>query len=214
MDFVAPSVAVDAGSVRCLEAHVRNDGTEPCELVFEVSGAAGWTFLHPEECAVGPGEDATVGVFFKPLAGPVPTAGVHPVGLRASCRSNPELSATGEATVEVRPYSDVVAVLDPVHGRDQRVCDYTLRLENQGNVGMRARLYAAADAPRELALDVQPTEVTAGPGETVKATVHVEARKPLRKGERRFPICVRAQVEGGSELRADGAFYQLGKKPR
>lgn len=214
MDFVAPTVTVEAGSVRCLEAHVHNDGPEPCELVFEVSGgAAAWSWVHPESCGIGPGEEALVGVFFKPLAGPLPHAGSHPFGLQATCTGDADLTATGEATVEVRPYTEVVAVLDPVSGRDQRACDFTLRLENQGNVPMRATLAADDDPGRDLILHVQPTEVSAGPGETAKATVHVEARKALKKGERRFPICVRAQVEGGSGLRADGAFYQLGKKP-
>jgi hypothetical protein len=214
VEFVAPTLTVEPGSVRGLEAHVRNEGPDACDLVFEVSGAAaGWSWVHPEACGLAPGDEATVGVFLKPLAGPVPFAGTHRFGLRAQCAAEPAQAASAEATVEVRPYTEVVAVLDPVHGRHQRACDYTLRLENQGNVGMRATLAADEDAGRELLLRVQPAEVSAGPGETVKATVHVEARKALKKGERRFPICVRANVEGAPQLRADGAFYQLGRKP-
>jgi hypothetical protein len=62
-------------------------------------------------------------------------------------------------------------------------------------------------------VSVQPTRVSAGPGETVTATVNVQARKKLKRGEQRYRVCVLARVEGGSELRVEGAFRQQGVKP-
>lgn len=212
MELVPESVAVEPGTVRCLEAHVRNTGSGPCQLVLDVAGeAAQWAWLHPQSCDVGPGEEAVISVVLKPPCAPQPSAGVLQFGIRATCRGEPELSAMGQGVLDIQPFADVVAALDPVIGRDRRTFVYTLKLENRGNVGMRATL--SADEPSgHLVLGVEPMQVSAGPGETATANVHVEARKGMfRRGEQRFPICVRARVEGGAELRADGAFYQQGR---
>lgn len=205
-------VTVDPGKVKCLEAHVRADVATPCPVRFALAGEAmGWTWVYPESCELAPGEEATVGVYFKPLCGPVPTAGRHRVALHATSATDPATAASADAIVEVTPYREVVAVLDPVVARDQESFTYTVRLENQGNVGMRASLSADQDA-KELLLAVDPTDVSAEPGEIAKAAVRVNVRKTMRKGERRYPICVRARVDSGTELRADGAFHQLGRK--
>ena len=40
----------------------------------------------------------------------------------------------------------------------------------------------------------------------------VRARKKLKKGEHTYRVCVTAQVDGGSDLRIEGAFRHQGLK--
>jgi hypothetical protein len=121
-------------------------------------------------------------------------------------------SATGHGTVDVGPWADAAATLDPMVAHDLMDHSYTFNLENRGNVPMRASL-STVDPSGALQVDVRPTEVSAEPGQTAKATVGVQARTKLKRGEQRYRVCVVAKVEGGSELRIEGAFYQKGVKP-
>jgi hypothetical protein len=211
VELARSALTVDPGTVHCVDAYVHNSGTEPCAVVMEISGPPKpWAWVIPESCQVEPGGKATVGLVFKPPCASDPPAGRHEFHVRASCGDCGE-AASAAGTMEILPFSQVVAALDPVLARGQRSFNYTVKLANEGNVGMRATLTVDAP-PRELALDVHPTEVSAGPGETATATVEVAARKRLRKGEQRYPICVRADLDGGKQVRADGAFYQLGKR--
>ena len=92
------------------------------------------------------------------------------------------------------------------------VGDYAFHLENRGNVPITAALSTDDPSKGALQLDVQPRTLSAGPGETATAKVSVQARKKLKKGEQTYRVCVLAQVEGGSELRCEGAFRQQGIK--
>ena len=81
-----------------------------------------------------------------------------------------------------------------------------LRIEANGNLGpidsSRIPRYAgAATYARLPRLD-----------QVAKADVTVQARKKLKRGEERYRVCVLARVEGGSELRVEGAFRQQGSK--
>ena len=215
MELVPPSLTVEPGHLGCLEVRLTNSGPDACHVALQVPAQAReWSWVHPDSCAVDPGSDAVLGVYFKPACGPCPPAGTHRVQVVATCRDHPALSATGETTVEVRPFSDVVATLDPLVGRDERGFAYALRLENRGNVAMEAALTAEDPSGGALAHDVEPARVTAGPGETARATVNVQARKALRKGEQRYRVCVVARMEGDGELRVEGSFYQQGRKGR
>jgi len=89
---------------------------------------------------------------------------------------------------------------------------YAFNLENRGNVAVTAAL-STDDPSGDLDIHIQPTRVSVGPGETTTATVAVQARKKLKRGEQTYRVCVLAQVDGGSDLRIEGAFRQQGLKP-
>ena len=215
MELVPPALRVEPGHLGCLEVRLTNSGPEPCEVALKVPAAdREWCWVHPESCAVAPGSEAVFGVYFKPTCGPCPPAGTHRVEIVASCPDQPGLSAAGETTVEVAPFADVVAVLDPLVGRDERGATYALRLENRGNVAMAATLSLEDHSGGALVLGVEPARVEAAPGGTATATVDVKVRKALRKGEQRHRVCVVARVVGDRELRAEGSFYQQGRKGR
>lgn len=215
MELVPPALRVEPGHLGCLEVRLTNSGPDACDVTLQVPAAAReWSWVHPESCAVAPGSATVFGVYFKPTCGPCPPAGTHRVEIVASCPDQSGLSAAGESTVEVAPFTDVVAVLDPLVARDGQGATYALRLENRGNVAMAASLRVEDHSGGALVLGVEPAGVGAGAGETATATVDVQVRKALRKGEQRHRVCVVAQVEGDRELRAEGSFYQQGRKGR
>ncbi len=211
MELVPSALAVDPGRLGRVDVHLRNRGPEVCDVAVEVPAAErDWTWVHPESCSVDPGAEEVVSVFLKPGCGAHPTAGHHAVEIVA--RTSDGVAAKAEASVEVGAWVDAAGTLDPMVAYDQRAHDYTLNLENRGNVPVTADL-STDDPSGALEVAVQPTRVSAGPGETATAKVTVQARKKLKRGEQCYRVCVLAKVEGASELRVEGAFRQQGLKP-
>jgi hypothetical protein len=203
MELVPSALAVDPGRLGSMKVHLTNTGPAACDVAVEVpSSDRDWSWVHPESCSVTPGEEVVVSVFFKPACGPHPTAGPHTVDIVARAPGEPSAAAQGQGTVEVGPFVDAVGTIDPMVAYDQRGHEYTFNLENRGNPS------------GALEVHVQPTRLSAEPGETVRATVAVQARKKLKKGEHTYRVCVLAQVDGGSDLRIEGAFRQQGVKGR
>ncbi len=212
MELVPSALAVEPGRLGRMGVRLRNSGDQAREVAVEVPPSQrDWSWVHPETCPLAPGEEAEVMVFFKPSCGPHPPAGRHTVEIAARAPGEPAAAATGEGTVEVRPWVDTAGTLDPMVAYDQMAATYTLNVENRGNVPMTATL-CTDDPSGALETDVEPKQVSAGPGETVPATITVRARKKLKKGEQRYRVCVVAKVDGGSELRIEGAFRQQGVK--
>ncbi len=214
MELVPPAITVEPGHLGCVEVRLTNSGPEPCDVAVEVPAAERhWSWVHPESCGIAPGGEGVVSVYFKPACGPEPRAGAHRVGIRARCGDDPHLSAAADGTVEVGAFTDVVATLDPLVGRGQRGFSYAVKLENKGNTAIRASLSGDDPSGGALLVDVEPAKVQAHPGESVTATVAVQPRKALRRGEQRYRVCVVARVDGDGELRAEGSFYQQGRRP-
>ena len=212
MELVPSALAVEPGRLGRMGVRLRNSGDEVREVAVEVPASQrDWSWVHPETCPLAPGEEAEVMVFFKPSCGPHPPAGRHTVEIAARAPGEPAAAATGEGTVEVTPWVDAAGTLEPMVAYDQRASTYTLHVENRGNVPITADL-STDDPSGALDVDVQPTRVSAEPGQTASATVTVQARKKLKRGEQRYRVCVVARVDGGSELRIEGAFRQQGVK--
>ncbi|HEX2118565.1 MAG TPA: hypothetical protein VHF91_05235 [Acidimicrobiales bacterium] len=212
MELVPSALAVEPGRLGRMEVHLRNGGREPSQIAVEVpAGERDWSWVHPESCTVGPGEEAVVSVFFKPACGAHPTAGRHAVDIVARATGDGEAAAKGQGTVEVGPWVDAAGALDPMVAHDQRGHSYTFTFENRGNVPVSASL-STDDPSGSLDVAVQPDRVSVEPGGTAIAAVEVQARKKLKRGEQRYRVCVLAQVDEGPELRIEGAFYHLGLK--
>ncbi len=212
MELVPSTLTVDPGRLGSMKVHLTNSGPAACDVAVEVPPTErDWSWVHPESCSVTPGEEVVVSVFFKPALGPHPTAGPHTVDIVARAPGDASVAAEGRGTVEVGPFVDAIGILDPHVAYDHLGHDYTFRLENAGNVPVTAAL-STDDPSGALDVVVQPTRLSAEPGETATATVAVRARKKLKKGEQTYRVCVLAHVEGGTELRTEGAFRQQGIK--
>jgi uncharacterized membrane protein len=213
MELVPSALAVDPGRLGSMKVHLTNSGPEACEVAVEVpSGDRDWSWVHPESCSVTPGEEVVVAVFFKPACGPHPTAGPHTVDIVARAPGDGTAAAQGQGTVDVGTFVDAVGTLDPMVSYDPMAASYTFNLENRGNVPVSATL-STDDPSGALEVHVQPTRLSAEPGETATAAVQVQARKKLKRGEHTYRVCVLAKVDGGSDLRIEGAFRQQGLKP-
>ena len=214
MEVTPSALAVDPGRLGSMKVHLTNSGPDACDVAVEVPpDDRDWSWVHPESCSVTPGEEVVATVFFKPACGPHPAAGKHTVEIVARAQGHAEAEAHSEGTVDVGTFVDAAGSLDPMVIYDHMGGSYTFNLENRGNVPVTAALSTADPSGGALQVDVQPTSVSAGPGETATATVTVQARKKLRKGEQTYRVCVLAQVPGCSELRVEGAFRQQGMKP-
>jgi len=212
MELKPSALAVDPGHLGSMKVHLTNSGPEPCDVAVEVpTRERDWSWVHPESCPVAPGEEVVVAVFFKPACGPHPVAGSHTVDIVARTAGDAS-TAQGQGTVDVSPFVDAAGALDPMVAYDPMATSYTFHLENRGNVAVTAAL-STDDPSGALEVHVQPTSVCAEPGRTATATVTVRARKKLRRGEHTYRVCVLARVEGGSDLRIEGAFRQQGLKP-
>ena len=211
MELEPSALAVDPGRLGSMKVHLTNSGSEACDVAVEVpTDDRDWTWVHPESCSVTPGEEAVATVFFKPACGPHPTAGRHTVEIVARA---PAEAARGEGTVEVGPFVDAAGTLDPMVAYDPMGATYTFNLENRGNVPVTATLSTDDPSGGDLHVSVQPTTLRAEPGETTTATVSVQAKKKLKRGEHTYRVCVLAEVEDSSDLRIEGAFRQQGLKP-
>ena len=211
MELEPSALAVDPGRLGSMKVHLTNSGSEACDVAVEVpTDDRDWTWVHPESCSVTPGEEAVATVFFKPACGPHPTAGRHTVEIVARA---PAEAARGEGTVEVGPFVDAAGTLDPMVAYDPMGATYTFNLENRGNVPVTATLSTDDPSGGDLHVSVQPTTLRAEPGETTTATVSVQAKKKLKRGEHTYRVCVLAEVEDASDLRIEGAFRQQGLKP-
>jgi len=213
MELVPSALAVDPGRLGSMKVHLTNSGPEACDVAVEVPPTdRDWSWVHPESCSVTPGEEVIVSVFFKPACGPHPTAGPHTVDIVARAPGAPAATAQGQGTVDVGQFVDAAGTLDPHVVYDHMAASYAFNLENRGNVAVTAAL-STDDPSGDLDIHIQPTRVSVGPGETTTATVAVQARKKLKRGEQTYRVCVLAQVDGGSDLRIEGAFRQQGLKP-
>ncbi len=211
MELVPPALTVDPGHLGSMKVHLTNSGPDACEVAVELpQGDRDWSWVHPESCSVTPGEEVVVAVYFKPRLGPHPTAGPHRVDIVARAAAG---SVEGQGTVEVGPFVDAVGTLHPMVAYDPMGASYTFDLENRGNVAVSAAL-STDDPSGDLQVEVAPPRVSAEPGQTTTATVRVHARKKLKKGEHTYRVCVLAKVDGGSDLRIEGAFRQQGVKGR
>ncbi|CAA9225848.1 MAG: hypothetical protein AVDCRST_MAG10-910 [uncultured Acidimicrobiales bacterium] len=213
MELVPSALAVDPGRLCSMKVHLTNDGPDARDVAVELpSEDRDWSWVHPEFCSVTPGEEAVVDVFFKPRCGPHPTAGTHTVDIVARAAGDATVAAQGRGTVDVGTYVDAAGHLDPMVAYDHMASSYRFHLENRGNIPVTAEL-CTEDPSGALHVAVEPARLSAGPGETATATVSVQARKKLKRGEHTYRVCVLAQVEGGSDLRIEGAFRQQGAKP-
>lgn len=212
MELKPSALAVDPGHLGSMKVHLTNTGPEACDVAVQVpTRERDWSWVHPESCPVAPGEEVVVAVFFKPACGPHPVAGPHTVDIVVRT-SGDATAVQGKGTVDVGSFVDAVGTLDPMVAYDPMAVSYAFNLENCGNVPVSAAL-STDDPSGALEVSVQPTSLSAEPGQTATATVAVRARKKLKRGEHTYRVCVLARVEGASDLRIEGAFRQQGQKP-
>ena len=201
---------VEALTVTGCEVKVRNTGSTEDEFTVVIDReSAAWGWVTPPTVTVAPGGEGTAKVLFRLPKAPRPPAGPLPFTLTVTSTRDKTVSTTAEGTVEVQPFSDLLATLNPRTASGSGPSHHTLALSNRGNSPVRARLSAADDA-NNLDFDLEPLTLEAAAGSVTEANLRVNPRHRLRRGAVERPFRVVAEIEGHEPLRVDGALTQEG----
>jgi hypothetical protein len=196
----AAAVAAVPGDVTRCELTVENTGSTPEEVRLELEGeAATWGWITPTTLSLGAGERGAVSVNLKLPRASHPPAGaltVSAVAVHAGGR------ATASTTVDVAPFADLFATLDPGVSQGRQVGQHVLRVDNRGN----ARVAAVVEVEAEgLAVEVEPDRLDVPAGGWAEAQVAARGgRRRSAGGARTFAVVVRPDGPGRA-ARAQGA---------
>jgi hypothetical protein len=175
-------VDVEPGGRAVLDLSVRNTGTVVDQFSFEVLGtAAAWTTVEPASVSLFPQAEETVQVIFAPPRAPATAAGSVPFGIRVMSREDPQGSAVEEGTLNVAPFSDVVAELAPRAVRVRRRGRLQVLVDNRSNVGYRAEL-VGTDGDEAFEYGFRPPLVEVGAGAVSFAKLTVRAKQRYWRG--------------------------------
>ena len=201
-------LSVGALTITGCEVRVRNTGPATEELAVTIDrDAAAWGWVTPPTVTVGPGEEGSVKVLFRLPKAPKPTAGPFPFTVTVATVPGKAVVATADGIVDVEPFQDLLATLNPRTAQGSGPSHHTLGLSNRGNAPVRARL-SASDPSGALEFDIEPVTLDAAPGTNADAKIRVSPRQKLRRGtaERTFEVV--ATADGYEPLRVDGTLTQ------
>jgi len=152
-------IEVAAGSAESTVFVVKNLGTKVEEFQFSVAGPE-WVTAEPATVSVYPGHEAVGAVQAAPPRMPSCPAGVTPFQLTVTSALHSHLSGSAAGRVEVAPYYEFAADLDPSSTRGRGWTRHTITLENRGNTPLRILL--------------DPTDVADGLRLSLSAVAEVE----------------------------------------
>ena len=197
---ITPPADAVPGTLATCDVRVENTSTGPGTFALSVTGpAAEWSWVTPPTLDLGPGGSAGARIAVKVPRSPAVAAGSLPLTLEVrSTGRDPRTVATAGTVLEVAPFVDLFASVEPRTAKGSRVARYTVRLENRGNAPVRVEV-EAVDVDEALALDVDPPVVDLGhrgEGETT-VTATPRARFPVGPSRPR-PFTVVARPAAGS----------------
>jgi hypothetical protein len=193
--LAAPLISVEPGSEASVEIKVKNSGSVVDQMTISVVGdASEWSRAEPPELSLFPGAEGTATVIFAPPRRSTISAGELPFGVRVASQEDPDGSVVEEGRLEIAPFADVGAELQPLTTRGARGARHDLAVDNRGNVPLNAEI-SGFDSNEDVAFDIKPPAVVAGPGEATFAQVDVKPRKRFWRGRpkaRAFTVQVEA----------------------
>ncbi|MDQ4096413.1 MAG: S9 family peptidase [Actinomycetota bacterium] len=206
-------VSVEPGSTATCELRLRNPSDRGIELAIDVRGGVSeWAWAAPPHLTVPAGGEEVARIVFRPPRSP--ELGPGPVGFEVGVVPTGE--PDGEVTVvrgviEVAPFAEVTAQLDPRVAKGLRSTSHRLTLENTGNVSSGVAIEAVPhDNDRHrLAVDVEPASVPLRPGERATVTVTARAPRPTVGGRvRRRSFGVAVSPNASRPLSLEGTMEQ------
>jgi hypothetical protein len=208
--IVPRPMAVSALEVTGGEVRVTNTGPDEDEYSFTIDRqAAQWGWVTPPTVTVPAGAEGSVKVLFRLPKAPKPPAGPLPFTVTVASVKDKSVSTVAEGVVEVAPFSDLLATLNPTSAQGSGPSHHTIALSNRGNAPARFRL-TARDPDGHLDLDVEPVTLETGPGTVASANLRVTPRKALRRGSEARTFQVLAEADGHDPFRMDGMYTQEG----
>ncbi|MGH9265057.1 MAG: matrixin family metalloprotease [Acidimicrobiales bacterium] len=196
----APAVP---GETARRELTLENTGDTVEEVRMSLEGeAAAWGWVTPAAIALGPGERAVASVNLKLPRAPHPPAGPLPIGVAVSFSGGRAVAST---TLDVAPFVDLFATLEPATSTGRRAGHHVLRVENRGNARVTASVEGQSE---EVSVDVAPDRVEVVPGQPAQVQVTASAGRRAT-GTRTFAVLVRPDGPG-RPARAEGAVRLAG----
>ena len=175
------------------QVSVLNTGPVVDQVVVDVVGqAASWTTVEPAVLNLYPGASAEVRVRFHPPRQPDTPAGVVPFGVRAHSREDPGGSMVEEGQVEVGPFTEISAVVDPRTARGRRQGRYRLHVANLGNTSTGVAVHFV-DPQDLLKFRVNRSTLVTEPGMAEEVKFSAQPRKGFWRGPeqtRQFQVMV------------------------
>lgn len=209
-EIVPRPLTVAALDVTGGEVRVTNTGAGEDEFSFAIDRhAAQWGWVTPPTVVVPPGGQASVKVLFRLPKSPNPPAGPLPFTVNVASVRDKTVSTVADGIVDVAPFSDVMATLNPPTAQGSGPSHHTVAISNRGNAPVRARL-TASDAGGDLDFDIEPVTLEAAAGTSVSANLRVTPKQRLRRGTEERTFQVLAATEGQDPLRVEGKFTQEG----
>jgi len=180
-------IRVAPGSAESTVFVVKNLGTKVEEFRFLVNGPE-WVIAEPATVSVYPGQQATGAVQAAPPRTPDCAAGVTPFQLTVTSALHPNLSGSAAGQVDVAPYYEFAALLDPSSSRGRGWTRHTITLNNRGNTPLRI-LLDSADVADGLRLSLSAVaEVEPGMVTEVPVAVHGRRRWFGRPESKTFAV--------------------------
>lgn len=203
------SVIAEPGAETSFTVRVRNTGMVVDQVLLDVLGdAREWAAVEPAQLNMLPGSDALAQVKFRPPRSSAVLAGTTPFAVRAMSTEDPAGSTIEEGTVEVRPFSELRAVLAPGTARGRRAAKYQLVVQNEGNAPAHGAV-TVSDPDLLLEFKVKPETIVAPPGTATYVALRTAPKKRFMKGpERPVPFQALVQSDESGPATANGVMLQ------
>jgi hypothetical protein len=202
------NISVLPGERRSILVTVGNLGStvEGSELRLTGLPAEWWTF-DPPRVSLLPSTEARATLNIHPPRSTTSKSGDYPVAVDVSTQLDRKASA--EAIVTVEPFVQLSSQLTPENSRGRSRATHHIRLANESNVRVAARV-EAVDKDEALRFQPQATDLMVEAGDSVAAALKVRARRwqwLRRKPPQRF--IVRASAPGVAPIDRPASFTQL-----
>jgi hypothetical protein len=170
--------------------------------------AAAWTVLDPPTVRLYPGAEAAVAVAFRPpRSAHIPAVGIT-YAVHAVPSERPQDEATAEGVVQVLPFAETTAEINPRTSRGVLGAGHEVAVDNRGNAPISATL-AGTDPDGQLRIRIRPSDMTVPPGEAAFAGVQVRTRRVLWRGQpRNRPFRLVVSPDGERDIVLDAATLQ------
>ncbi len=215
-----PEVLVSHSGLAGAVLHLANEGDHPVDLRIDITGeAAAWSWVTPATLTLPGGGTAEVKATFRAPRSPLPPAGPLPVGLRISVARGADVAVLVEGTLDVAPFTDLFATIDPPVAAGARHGRHTLTLANRGNATVAVSLAGAGvDGKRSseegVDVEIEPSRVSIASGANATATVTARTRSTFVRGEPRdHRVRVEALVDGEPAATVGAIFRQQPATP-
>ncbi|APX04076.1 COG1470 family protein [Arthrobacter sp. QXT-31] len=207
--FDTPRLSIEGGAEGTTGITFRNDSEVVEEYSLRVVGPAeSWAEVAPARVSLYPGHDTTADVTFRPPRSASVHAGEYLFGVQVLPTEHPEDAALPEGVVEVRPFLETTGELMPRMSQGKRGAKHNVALDNWGNVPITVEL-AGSDPGDLLEFELQPPELTIGPGEVQFTAVHVRPAEKIWSGTPTTRVfVVTATPEDGVPVLLDGSHVQ------